>query len=667
MAKPSLVEDRMGRGRERMSSDASRVDEAWEFVRGNHYAYLDDKGKLQWKATGTGPRGKPGWLARQSRNLVYDVYLHEVSSATQRIPSFQVLPSTTDPEDVTAAHLSQKVALYGYYQWSLRNVAMDIVSHAVVGGMGFSWAYFDNTIGPYLTDPETGESVGIGDVRVRVYGTNECYWEPGLRFDDSPWHVVEHARPLDAVKGMEGYMGPEKLSPDANARSLSGRGQGHSDKPNLVLVSEYLELPTAKNPKGRWLCYANGKPIREPLPYPGTGDGPCLRKLSYAHDTDSDRDLGLIPQLIDAQRTYEDCNNKAVMIKNLAMQPQFAVSPGAMRKQRRTPEPAKIYEIQDPNQNVKMLEMGRIPTEIFELMDRAEKDIGRIAAQNDIPANVDTATGISAIIERDANRRQGFIADLAEWWGGTMHDCLYEVQSGYTEPRLLQIRGRIGWEPINDFKGAQLRNEVDVRVSPDSIEPRTRQSIENRVMAFAQAFPGAFPPEEIMSAINNGTAEALLDSYELNKARANTMIQKIRDGSFLQMGMRPTLSSEQHMEPVYDFSGQMVTDPATGQPMMKPATEVPAWMPRPFDNVAIIKREVEKWMMTSDWDDLPPVNQDAGNMYYQALLDLEKEQALRAAVQQQEQAQALGMANAARPQGPAPMPSLPGNKTPPQA
>lgn len=658
----SVAEERIERGRERLQSLAPMRDEAWEFYRGNHYAYIDDKGTLSQKAVYTGPRGKPNWLARQSRNLIFDVVLHEVSAATQRIPSFQVLPATTDPEDVTAAHLAQKVAIYGYYQWQLRSVARDAVLHAVVAGESFAWPYFDTSIGPFIGDEEG--QVGLGDVRVKIYGANECYWEPGMRFENSPWHVVEQARSLDAVMKDPSYTGPKKLTPDANTRSLANKGRQTSDKAKLILVSEYLELPTPNNPKGRWLCFANGKQIREERPYPGTGPNPCIHKLSYATDPDADRDLGLVRQLIDAQRTFEDCNNKAVEWKNIALMPQFAVTPGAMAKQRRTPEPGKIYQVYQPNENLKILDTPQVPSELFEMMDRAERDIARIAAQNDIPSQVESGRAIEALIEKDGNRRQAFVADLAEWWSCVMQDCLHEVQTGYSEERTLQIRGRVGWEPIPDFKGSQLQTPVDVRVSPDSIEPRTKAAIEQKVMNFAQAFPGVFPPEEIMSAINNGNAEALLDTYELAKARANSTIQKIRDGSFLDMGMRPVLSSEQHMEPVYDeITGEMIMI-APGQPMMRPAMEVPEWMPRPFDKIPVLKGEMEKWMMTSDFDDLPPEGKDAANMYYQALLDLEQQQAMREAMQQQQMAEGLGMANAAKPQGPSPMPSLPSQDSP---
>lgn len=80
-------------------------------------------------------------------------------------------------------------------------------------------------------------------------------------------------------------------------------------------------------------------------------------------------------------------------------------------------------------------------------------------------------------------------------------------------------------------------------------------------------------------------------------------------------------------------------------------------MPRPFDNVAIQKQVFETWMKTTDWDHLDDAMQHAALIYYQALLDLETQQQVRAAQQQQQMAQQLGMQNAARPQGPSDMPS----------
>lgn len=587
--------------------------------------------------------------------------LREASVSTARVPSYAVTPTTRDPEDIGAARLSEKVALFGHNEWHIREAARDAVIHAVVAGEAFAWVYFDNTIGPFIGD-EDGD-VGVGDVRVRIFGANECYWEPGLRFYDSPWHAVEHARPIEQVMDMPGYVGPKKLTPDAEARALSNRGKGRASKSKLVIVTEYLERPCPKYPQGRWLTMANDQEILQERPYPGTGSDPCLRKLSYAPDPDADRDLGLVPQLIDAQRTVNDSTNKAIEWKNLCLLPRIVVTPGLFKKQRWTDEPGKVYEIPQPEQNFKVVETPQVPQELFEMADRAGTDIDRIAASGPRDASqIESGKEAQVYDAQAAGRKQAFLADLADWYSRVMHDCLVQTQNHYTEPRLLQIRGRFGPESIEDFQGAQLRNQVDIRVQPDSIEPRTKQAIEQRVMGYAQL--GWVNPEQAMAAINAGTAEGLIDSYELAYARVNRVIQRIKDGSFMAMGNRPVLSSEEHYVPA-----PPVIDPLTGeeipaldefgQPQMVLATEVPEWMPRPFDNIRVHKQQMEDWMQTSDWDDLDAGGKEAGNLYYQALLDLEAQQAKREAMMQQEQAAGLGMANAAKPQAPSPLPSLP--------
>jgi hypothetical protein len=681
--KKPLAEDRMERGRERLHQLAPYRDEAWEFYRGNHYAYVDDKNKLQVLSTTTTVRGtgKPRWRARQKRNYIFDIVLQEGAAATQRTPSYDVLPSKRDPEAISAAKLSKKVSLYGHEAWNIREAVRDAVTHAVVGGEAFAWVYFDNTIGPFIGDEE-GE-VGLGDVRVRIYGGNECYWEPGLRFYESPWHVIEQAMPIEQVKMMDGYSGPDKLTPDADAKALSHRGKNHGTKAKLVIVSHYLERPTPNKPEGCWKTYANKQQILEERPYPGDGPDPCLRKLSYAPDPDADRDLGLVPQIIDAQRTVNDVTNKQVEWKNLLLLPRIFAAPGTFKKQRWTDEPGKVYEAMQPNENIKVVDTPAIPSELFLMQDRAANDMDRISAAGVRNAgNFESGKEAQVFEAQAAGRKEAFLADLAEFYAGIMHDCLVQVQRSYTEPRLIQISGRFGPDPQDGFLGANLKDQVDVRVSPDSIKPRTRESIEQKVMMFAQN--GWITPEQAMASMNNGTAEGLIDSYELAYERVNRVIQRIKDGSFLGdpdpvtgeqvMAMRPTLGNEQIMVPARDENGEIILeqtepelDPMTGeeiaapgvQPVMVPATEVPDWMPRPFDRISVHKQQFEDWMQTSDWDELPVEGKEAANLYYQALLDIEAKNAQRAAMMQESMAQGLGMANAAKPQAPSPLPSQP--------
>lgn len=651
---PAKVQERISRGRNRMRQGSAKRNECLKFWRSEQYFWTDQKGNLNSLPTTTNyyeQSGKPPQRQRTTRNLIFDVVEREVALSTSRVPSYQVSPSTTDPEDIGAARLAEKVALYGYDKWHIRAATEEVVRYAVIADEGFAWPYFDNQVGPFIK----GANVGIGDVRIRVFGPNEVYWEPGLNFEDSRWHAVEQARDPETIYQMEGYTGG-KLTPDAQgSESLTSES---TPEAKLVLVTEYLERPCPEYPQGRWIVIANGRVVVPERPYPCADydgepiDEPILHKLSYARDPDSDRDQGLVRHLLDAQRTINAAASKSVEWLVLALNPQLLIRNGGLAKgQRLTDEPGAVYNVVG-NGEMEWRPVPPVPQELFQIKGQAESDIARIAAQNDIPGNVESARGIQALIERDTSRRAAFIANLAEFHSRLMRHCLYLVARHYTEERLLKIRGRFGPEAIRDFTGSQLRGQVDVRVFPDSIEPRTKQAMEQRIMNYAQL--GWVSPEAAMAAINSGTAEGLVESYELDLARANDVIQKIKEGSFMEEPSRRV------------FPGEAVeTDPATGE-QIQVAEEVPGWIPRPFDNVRVHKQVFEDFMKTTDYDALDEVGKEAAALYYDTLLKLEAEQTARDQAAQQQMAEGLGMNNAAKPQQAAPLPSLPGAQTPPQ-
>lgn len=626
---------KINEGRMNLERIAPQRDECWEFYRGNHFAYVSDSNKLAFLAAGAigiPRRGKPTNRARQARNFIYDIVLRQASDASQQVPSYQVVPSTTDPDDAAAASLAQKVALYGYDRWGIRQVTVDAVIQAVVGGEAFAWVYFDNTIGPFISDEEG--SIGQGDVRIRVYGANQCFWVPGLRFHESPWHCVEQACDPEQLKNTPGFIGGT-LTADADTRALSGK---KSDNGKLVVRTDYLEKPCPKYPEGRWITLANQQRIFEDRPYPGTGESPVLRPLVYAPDPDNDRDLGLVRQLLDPQRTKDDSENKAVEWKNMALVPQWVVAPGVMKKQRRTDEPGKLYEIPQPNENVKVLDPPAIPQGLFDMGDRAVDDMLRIAAQMDPPQGTESGKAYQVWIEQNKARLALFFASLAKFQQDIMHDCLVQVQENYTEPRLLQVKGDFGWEPLEDFKGAQLRDQVDVRVFVDSIEPQTRQAREQRIMNYIQI--GAISPTEGMTAIETGATEGLIRSFSQDESRVSRIIQRLKQGPEA-LGAMPMLPTGRLDE--------------MGMPEM-----APGWMPRYSDNLGIFRTTFEDWLKSEDYERQLPEVQQAANEIYAGVLQLEVLKAQEEQMAQMQQAEQLGMDNAAKPQvNGKPNPSLP--------
>jgi hypothetical protein len=168
----------------------------------------------------------------------------ELSYVTQRVPGYQVVPTNTDPETVAAAKASEKVALFGYEKWGIKNASQQLVTSAIVADEAFAWPYWDEETGPVLGEDDEGV-LREGEVCIRTYTSNQVGWEPGVRFEDSRWWVIQQARPVDEVLEMTGCLVSE-LAADATDRTVIGSGMPTSNT-KLVLVTEYLERPSKKH------------------------------------------------------------------------------------------------------------------------------------------------------------------------------------------------------------------------------------------------------------------------------------------------------------------------------------------------------------------------------------------------------------------------------------
>lgn len=688
-------EERIKRGRERLKEVSPRRKESIAFTNNEHYVSLGKKGEIVRLDTVPVAQGgkKPDHRVRISRDLIGPIVKSKVSATTQRVPGYESIATSPDAEDFTASKLAEKVAVAGYPLWNLKRHHKRWVWEALVSEEGFIRPFWDSTVGPFVPDPETPEGeeqkfIGLGEVGVRVYsGMGQVGWEPGIDFEDSRWCFIDEARPVEDVEEEPGFQGP-KLNSDAETSDMPKERKGSK----LVMVTEYLERPCPKYPEGRRLIFANGRVIFPEEAYPlqdvegNVIDEPCIHRLTYDLDGSSDRGKGLVRSLIESMRQYDQAGNKFLEWVQLTLSPQIEAEEGVIINEI-TDEPGAIIEYSSlaGGQPPRVRQPGPIPAELERWQDRSMEEIGYIAHSNEVPSQVESAKGIQTLAQKDALAWQDFIEDFAEGAGRLMRDILTLVQIHYTEDRLVKFRGRTGWEQIADFKGADIRGQTDIRVNPSTLEPRTRATNEQRIMNIAQSFPGHFPPEVLISALEGGSAEKLIEGYEDDVARANRVITMIRSGQFWDMPMRPVFPGEEgpridpetgevemvesgQMEPITEPTGQV--DPETGeeltatvgeQPQMVPVmeTELPGWMPRPFDNIPVQKTVLTTWMKTDDWANLDEAAQRASMDVYDGMLRAEAREAQRASEMQNQMAQSAGMENAAKPAPTKPMPSLP--------
>jgi hypothetical protein len=660
---PPKLAGQLRRGREKMRRDAARRRLCMRFEKGDTFWWVDEKAKLNQTATVTTAAGggKPPHKVRNTYNFIRPIIEEKVSAATQRIPNFEVDPSTNDPEDAGAAKMSEKAAIYGYDQWRMRAVAIDAVKTAIGhGGASYTMAYWQRNVGPYVQ--VDGDWIGQGDVELRVLNGNEVYWQSGVEFEKSPWWATEFAVDIDQVRKRPGYVGGA-LAPNATVSDIP---TDKTPSDNLVMVTDVYERPCPEYPRGRWMTIYNGTIIIDarlidprnesiwqdyPLQDPDGSvlDEPLIHRLVYTHDPDDDDDLGLTWQLIDFQRSAQDCVNKMLEYKNRGLNLQMLAPVNSLiNSPDDVPNSVRYYKL-SPNGEKPEWETppsGQILNALQQIFNLILDQMHAVASFQDIQAESNVAARtVQAAVEHSLARWQSFLGDLAEWWSRLMRHCLLLVARYYTEPRTMQIRGRMGWESIRDFKGAQLLGQMNVRVEAGSLEYLSRTQIMAKTQYYASM--GWISGKQGMAAIEGGVVEKLTESYAQDVAKVNRIINRIRDGSVMDMPTRTEMVE--------------ITDPLTGLEQRIPQ-EVPIWMPNDWDSIPVWQEQLGLWMKTQDFEQLGtehPELAEVAKLMWSGLEKLSMKKAMEKAQEQQAMAQSLGMGNAAAPQGPSTPPSLP--------
>ncbi len=655
---PPAIDERLKRGLKAVQEDQFKRRLCQLFLKGEGYAFINNQGALSFQETNPGVRsGKPSHRVRNRYNFIRPMVDAKVSSSTTRVPGYEVNPNTTSPESAAAAHLSEKILRMGYEKWYLRETRVKGATLAIGGGgSAYALPYFDSSVGPFreTVDPVTGATSmqGEGEIKVLLGNGNEVMWEPGAEFYHSRWYAWRQARPISEVKEMEGFIGVP-LTADARVSDIATDSRPNSD---MVMVTLYFERPCTRYPEGRMLTIANGVQIAPEEGYPMRRKGrvldePCIHRLVYRLDPDNDNDLGLTWELIDFQRTMNDTYNKIIEVKNRALLLRMLAPTGSIKRPP-TDEPGGI-DYYDPIGGFKPeWERGPDPGIIGQLMNilsRVLDDMRFVAADVDVSAQPNVATGsINAVIQQAGNRWSSFLGDLARWDSGIARHCLMLCQEHYSEERLLSVRGRFGWEPIQSFTGADIMDQIDVTVSPATIESHSRQATLAQLGWVQANFPGFVRPEvAIEIAMNGASPEQIIDGFEFQKMRVNSIIQKVRDGSIMDM------PSREEMQPG-------PPDPVTGAPMQVMA-KIPGWMPRKFDNTEVQMSVYENWLQTDDFNRLPPHLAEVAMLIYDGFKALQAEQQAQAQAAVAMQAEELGSQNASKPQAQEgkPMPSTP--------
>lgn len=609
--------------------------QAMAFFGNDQYTFIHAvTGELDRMETREGG-AKASWRNRLQSNRMTSNIVAEASILTARTPGYEVTAPNQDPARKNQARMGERALLAEHQRLDLGSVGMQTLLHAINTGAGFTFPFWDSTYGSWLGDVE-GADLYEGDIRTWVLHNGEVFWEPGLPFEESSWVGIRKARAISSVEQEDGFLGG-KLVPDAKTGLWERPG---NDRGELVFVHHYFHVPCKAYPKGAWIRYANDREIFERADYPRASGGPVLHKVPWIPQPGKHRDLGAGEQLVDVQRMINRIVNQIIAWRNLILRPQMTAPKGAIEEEP-TEEDGVIYEYNPMGgQKPEFREVPEVPQSLYQDLERCYEQMDHILGMRDLPAGVEAAAAFEAVNDREQSARGLFIRGLASYWASLGHHMLELIHENFNEPRLLEIQGRRGVELIEDFTGNKIGRPGTVRVSEASIEPRTKQAMEARVMMYAER--GWISGHQAMAAISGGTAEALIDDYELDVQRQYREID--------------ALEALETWTPDEEFVRAQELWVANGNDPEQMPDELWSLPPVPFaseqDNHVVHMDVLKQWMKTREFELLPQLAQDAARNHLQQHDQMMKQTAMDSALEQQNMAAQLGMGNAAKPQTP---------------
>jgi hypothetical protein len=536
-------------------------------------------------------------------------------------------------------------------------------------GEGYVWPYWDDQVGDVVGEVD-GRTVCKGEIAFRKLSPEQVLWEPGYDFGEAPVHIVKMAHAPSKVMAREGYIGPDELTADSTGMDYELGKTG--EKTDLVTVYEWLERPSPAHREGRWLSFlANGQLVQHPRPYPRDSKfndhhAPAIHQLVWTRRDHRHRGMGIMERALDIQRTYNRTISQIIAWKNLVLNPQLLAPWGSMVGEA-TDEPGAIRYYRPVGGHApQWQQVPDIPQSLFQVLQNCIDDLEELFGKRE-PPDTESAQHLQTVIEREQTRRGLVVKELARWYSGLGRHLLELVRKHYSENRLLRVQGRFGVDLIPDFKGTEAFPDGIplVRVSPASIEPRTRAAQEAKIMTFLER--GWVPIHQAMAALNGGTADKLIDDFELDIDKQYREIQRMVVIQKEDADKLPKLEDERdRIIGEAEMMGQPISETQAAELAMEgfvAAVGEIGPQVEEGDNHVVHIDVLSQWMKTRDFEDQSEVVQGLARAHrsqHQQLADLE---AQKQAMMQSQEAQDMGQQNASRPGESKGQPSQPSQKT----
>lgn len=463
----------------------------------------------------------PGRI-RKVDNQLWPKVRRQISDFIKTKPTMSVVPSSIDDEDIKAAKVGDKVMKAFWQNNKMRMKVRQMAGWIFSCGNVFVDDRWNDSLGPTKVGQD-GNLYYLGDADCGVWSPFEILVPAvpmgGVELDDFPWLIKMKWRDLDYLASKYPKRGKE-VSEESRPNLIVGQelimgkiASGLGKVKGAQLLEFYLK-PNRDYPKGLFLAGANGKILEK-------SDWPFL-SFNMEHFKDID-----LPGTFFGKATMEDgIPLQKTWNKTVSDIEEFNRTLG--RGKLLTPLGSKlsiepdnvhgeiIYYKPVLGYKPELLTLKGLPATYTIILELTKRSLEDLFSQHEVTQGTtrsDLRSGemVSLLREQDAHGQIPAHAIFEEGMATVMRRVLRRIQRGYSSERTLSISGKDDEYEVFTFKGADLRNNTDVRVKAQSSLPDSRVAREAVIMGrFEKGLYGDPADSEVRRHVMNLLDDAVI-------------------------------------------------------------------------------------------------------------------------------------------------------------
>lgn len=556
----------------------------WNYFVGNQWIGWDRSSKRVIEA----PRENNE--ERVTYNVIKQRVMTKLSKQTKNRIKYDVMPDTNSQERIEIAKAATKFVKFWWQEEEMDRKTRDIFLNNSVKKMCAAKVYFDPDQGDDITPEEDepgyqdGESVHVGKIICRICDPLTLYIDPAATSDDEiRWIVEEKPRDVDYIKDKYGV----EVTPDdnvsyitqydLNSTSMMGDNQQQKRNKNMAMLRELWVRPCSKYPKGLKVTCTKTQMIdidekAGDLPYIIFGDIPVPGTVKYS---------AFIEDMLPVQR---EINIIRTMFATHAKRMgntiwSIPIGTDVDEEMLTNEEGGLLYYTPLNGARPQREEAPNIPNFYDRIIEYGKQDIddmsgAREIAQGRLPAGLDTASGLSLMVEQENEKLAVSSQNYEQGMKKLLTRVLELMKRHYTEERLGRILGADNEIELVTFTGSDLSGGEDINIVQGSSLPEMKSAQQDRIMGLWKMGAivkkdGTPDVDAFLRLMGMGDSTELFEQNQLDENNA-----KMENKQFDKMAEDPQI--QQQIQAMMQQGMQQGQQPQQqGQPQMPDL--VPIW------------------------------------------------------------------------------------------